>query len=299
MRYQDPPDAQDPAQDPRWRSLSDQTDARYRGSHQPAAGRQGLRPAQGQSGGAGGSGGQGSSGSQYAAQGRPGGPGSSQDDLWTPRAPNRERYQDSQQAVFERPPPPAERHWDGGQDTDWYPVQPQRAPERLPAEHRRKPDRGSRGLVAGAFTGVLSAAIALGVAMLVSAFIRPQASPIIAVGGQAINLTPNPVKEFAVAHFGTNDKTMLLGGMYVTIALLAMVIGWLARRKLIMGVIGLGAFGVLGAFVALIQPASRTTDAIPALVGGVAGVAAIIWLVTQAGPAAATPATGWMEDDPG
>ena len=330
MRYQDPPDAQDPAQDPRWRSLSDQTDARYRGSHQPAAGRQGLRqdqypdqgqsggqypgqdqypaqgrsggqeryPAQGQSGGAGGSGGQGSSGSQYAAQGRPGGPGSSQDDLWTPRAPNRERYQDSRQAVFERPPPPAERHWDGGQDTDWYPVQPQRAPERLPAEHRRKPDRGSRGLVAGAFTGVLSAAIALGVAMLVSAFIRPQASPIIAVGGQAINLTPTPVKEFAVAHFGTNDKTMLLGGMYVTIALLAMVVGWLARRKLIIGVIGLGAFGVLGAFVALIQPASRTTDAIPALVGGVAGVAAIIWLVTQAGPAVATPATGWMEDDP-
>ena len=346
MRYQDPPDDQDPAQDPRWRSLSDQTDARYRGSHQPAAGRQGLRqdqypdqgqsggqypgqdqypaqgrsggqeryPAQGQSGGAGGSGGQGSSGSQYpaqgrpagqgssgsqyAAQGRPGGPGSSQDDLWTPRAPNRERYQDSRQAVFERPPPPAERHWDGGQDTDWYPIQPQRAPERLPAEHRRKPDRGSRGLVAGAFTGVLSAAIALGVAMLVSAFIRPQASPIIAVGGQAINLTPTPVKEFAVAHFGTNDKTMLLGGMYVTIALLAMVIGWLARRKLIIGVIGLGAFGVLGAFVALIQPASRTTDAIPALVGGVAGVAAIIWLVTQAGPAAATPATGWMEDDP-
>ena len=346
MRYQDPPDDQDPAQDPRWRSLSDQTDARYRGSHQPAAGRQGLRqdqypdqgqsggqypgqdqypaqgrsggqeryPAQGRPGGAGGSGGQGSSGSQYpaqgrpagqgssgsqyAAQGRPGGPGSSQDDLWTPRAPNRERYQDSRQAVFERPPPPAERHWDGGQDTDWYPIQPQRAPERLPAEHRRKPDRGSRGLVAGAFTGVLSAAIALGVAMLVSAFIRPQASPIIAVGGQAINLTPTPVKEFAVAHFGTNDKTMLLGGMYVTIALLAMVVGWLARRKLIIGVIGLGAFGVLGAFVALIQPASRTTDAIPALVGGVAGVAAIIWLVTQAGSAAASPATGWMEDDP-
>src|SRR5450759_2463035 len=210
MRYQDPPDDQDPAQDPRWRSLSDQTDARYRGSHQPAAGRQGLRqdqypdqgqsggqypgqdqypaqgrsggqdqypdqgqsggqypgqdqypaqgrsggqeryPAQGRPGGAGGSGGQGSSGSQYpaqgrpagqgssgsqsAAQGRPGGPGGSGDDLWTPRAPNRERYQDSRQAIFERPPPPAERHWDGGQDTDWYPVQPQRAPEKLPAD---------------------------------------------------------------------------------------------------------------------------------------------------------------------
>jgi DMSO/TMAO reductase YedYZ molybdopterin-dependent catalytic subunit len=351
MRYQDPPDAQDPAQDPRWRSLSDQNDVRYRGSHPSAAGRPGLRqdqhggqypdqeqysaqsrvggqdrylgpdqgrpngqggsggqyPGQGRPNGQGGSGGQypgqgrpngqGGSGSHYADQGRPGGPGGSQGDLWTPRTPSPQRYQDSRQATFEAPPPPAERHWDGGQDTDWYPIEPQRAPERLPAEHRRKPDRGSRGLVAGAFVGVLAAAIALGVAMLVSAFIRPQASPVIAVGGQAINLTPTPVKEFAVAHFGTNDKTMLLGGMYVTIALIAMVIGCLARRRLIFGVIGLGAFGVLGAFVALIQPASRTTDAIPALVGGVAGVAAIIWLVTRAAPAAA-PATGWMEEDP-
>ena len=336
MRYQDPPDAQDPAPDPRWRSPSDQTDIRYRGSHQPAAGRQGLRqdqypgqdqsgsqyPAQGRPNGQGSSGGQGSSrsqypgqgrpngqgsrpngqgssGGQYPGQGRPGGQGGSQSDLWTPRTPSPERYQDSRQAVFEIPPPPVERHWDGGgQDTDWYPVQPQRAPERLPAEHRRKPERGSRGLVAGAITGVLAAAIALGVAMLVSAFVRPQASPIIAVGGQAINLTPTPVKEFAVAHFGTNDKTMLLGGMYVTIALIAMVIGWLARRKLIVGVIGIGAFGVLGAVVALIQPASRTTDVIPALVGGIAGVVAIIALVNQAGPAVASPGIGWMEDDP-
>src|ERR1039457_2090002 len=80
MRYQDPPDAQDPAQDPRWRSLSDQTDARYRGSHQPAAGRQGLRPDQGQSGGQypgqdqypdqGQSGGQYPGQDQYPAQGR-------------------------------------------------------------------------------------------------------------------------------------------------------------------------------------------------------------------------------------
>jgi DMSO/TMAO reductase YedYZ molybdopterin-dependent catalytic subunit len=335
MRYQDPPDAPDPAQDPRWRSLSDQTDVRYRGSNQPPRQDQGQYPGQGRPNGQGSSGGQdryqgpgqgqsqgqgrpngqGSSGGQYPGQGRPGGPGSgshyadqgrpggpggSQSDLWTPtpRAPSPQRYQDSRQAVYEAPTPPVERHWDGAQDTDWYPIEPQRAPERLPAEHRRKPDRGSRGLVAGAFTGVLSAAIALGVAMLVSAFIRPQASPVIAVGGQAINLTPTPVKEFAVAHFGTNDKTMLLGGMYLTIALLAMVIGCLARRKLIFGVIGLGAFGVLGAFVALIQPASRTTDAIPALVGGIAGVIAIIWLVTQAGSAASVPATGWMEDDP-
>jgi len=153
--------------------------------------------------------------------------------------------------------------------------------------------------VAGAVTGVLAAAIALGVAMLVSAFVRPQASPVIAVGGQVINLTPTPVKEFAVAHFGTNDKTMLLGGMYAVIALFAMVIGWLARRKLLVGAIGIGAFGALGAFVAVIQPGSRTTDAIPALVGGVAGVVAIISLVNWSAPAAFSPATGWNGDGGG
>ncbi len=176
------------------------------------------------------------------------------------------------------------------QDPAWPPDPPGRPPTRH--DDFDGPPPGGRGLLAGAVTGVLAAATALGVAMLVSAFVRPQASPVIAVGGQAINLTPTPLKEFAVAHFGTNDKTMLLGGMYVTIALLAMVIGWLARRRLLVGVIGLGAFGVLGAVVALIQPASRTTDAIPALVGGVAGVVAIIALVRASEPVAFSSPTG-------
>jgi hypothetical protein len=150
--------------------------------------------------------------------------------------------------------------------------------------------------MAGAVTGVLAAATALGVAMLVSAFVRPQASPVIAVGGQVINLTPTPVKVFAVARFGAHDKTMLLSGMYVVIALLAMVIGVLAWRKLLVGAIGIGAFGALGAVTALIQPGSRTTDAIPALVGGVAGVIAIISLVKLSESADLSSLTGWDEE---
>jgi DMSO/TMAO reductase YedYZ molybdopterin-dependent catalytic subunit len=188
-----------------------------------------------------------------------------------------------------------------GQDAPWDSVLTEDAPGGPggPPTWHDGPGRASRGLLAGALTGVLAAAIALGVAMLVSAFVRPQASPVIAVGGQVINLTPTPVKEFAVAHFGTNDKTMLLGGMYAFIALFAMVIGWLARRKLLVGAIGIGAFGALGAFVAVIQPGSRTTDAIPALVGGVAGVVAIISLVNWSAPAAFSPATGWNGDGGG
>lgn len=45
--------------------------------------------------------------------------------------------------------------------------------------------------------------------VLVSAWIRPQAGPVVAVGGAAIDRTPAPVKDWAIRHFGTNDKLVL------------------------------------------------------------------------------------------
>lgn len=144
---------------------------------------------------------------------------------------------------------------------------------------RRARDRGSRGLLAGAIAGFLSAAVALGVANLVAAFVRPQASPIIAVGGAFIDRTPPALKDFAVAKFGENDKNVLLLGMYVTIALIAIVIGMLAWRRVSAGVAGIALFGLFGAFTAITRPDSQVTDVIPSIVGGFAGIAAIIWLV--------------------
>jgi hypothetical protein len=124
--------------------------------------------------------------------------------------------------------------------------------------------------------------VALGVANLVAAFVRPQASPIIAVGGAFIDRTPSALKNFAVEKFGENDKNMLLLGMYVTIALLAITIGILAWRRVAIGVAGIGLFGLFGAFVAITRPESHVTDVIPSIAGGIAGIAAILWLV-QAG----------------
>src|SRR5216683_6990949 len=298
MRYQDPPGSQDPAQDPRRRPPTERAPARHRGSHQRPQGRQDQGRSQGQDRSQDQGWSQGQARSQdlgwFEGQGRSGGQGRSDGGSWGTRAPGPERYQDASQAVFLTPRHP-DRRRGADQDPPWDSVLTEDAPGGPPTWHDG-PGRTGRGLVAGAVTGVLAAAIALGVAMLVSAFVRPQASPVIAVGGQVINLTPTPVKEFAVAHFGTNDKTMLLGGMYAVIALFAMVIGWLARRKLLVGAIGIGAFGALGAFVAVIQPGSRTTDAIPALVGGVAGVVAIISLVNWSAPTAFSPATGWTGD---
>jgi hypothetical protein len=150
--------------------------------------------------------------------------------------------------------------------------------ETVPGGYRRGRRRRSRGLIVGAVTGFLAAGTALGVANLAAAFVRPQASPIIAVGGAFIDRTPPALKEFAVQKFGENDKNMLLLGMYVTIALLAMAIGTIAWRHLWVGIAGIGLFGLFGAFVAYTRPESHVTDVIPALLGGVAGIVIIIWL---------------------
>jgi len=142
--------------------------------------------------------------------------------------------------------------------------------------------RRSRGLLAGGLAGFLAAAVAIGVANLVAAFVRPQASPIIAVGGAFIDRTPPALKNFAVQKFGENDKTMLLLGMYVTIALIAVVIGVLAWRRTAVGVAGIGLFGLFGAFVAITRPESHATDVIPSVVGGVVGIAVLVWLLRTA-----------------
>jgi hypothetical protein len=154
----------------------------------------------------------------------------------------------------------------------------------------RDRDRGSAGgltgPIAGAMTGFLAAAVAIGVATFAAAFVRPQASPIIAVGEAFIDRTPPALKNFAVEHFGENDKTVLLGGMYVTIAVLAMVLGCLARRNATIGVAGIAAFGLFGAFVAITRPESRASDVIPSVIGGLAGVAAFLWLARASTPVA-------------
>jgi hypothetical protein len=137
----------------------------------------------------------------------------------------------------------------------------------------------SRGLLVGAVAGFLAAAVAIGMGNLAAAFVRPQASPIIAVGETFINHTPSALKNFAVEKFGENDKTMLLLGMYVTIALLAIAIGILAWRRMALGVVGIGLFGLFGAYTAITLPASRATDVVPSVVAGIAGIAAIVCLL--------------------
>ena len=83
----------------------------------------------------------------------------------------------------------------------------------------------------GALAGLLAAAVALGMAQLVAAAGGPSGEPVIAVGSAAIDLTPVPVKDFAIQHFGSHDKTVLIGGILAVLAMLAMASGIAARRR--------------------------------------------------------------------
>ena len=143
---------------------------------------------------------------------------------------------------------------------------------------RHHPDRVRGGLVLGALTGLLAAALAVGAASLAAAFIRPQAAPVIAMRDAFFDRAPAAVRNLAVEHLGQNDQTMLLVVMYAVIALLAIVMGCLARRNTAIGVGGIAAFALLGAFVAITAPQSRPTDVIPSVIGGIAGIAAFAWL---------------------
>ena len=93
--------------------------------------------------------------------------------------------------------------------------------------------------LAGAVSGVLAAAVAMGAAQFASGLGVPQSSPVLAVGQAAIDLTPPPVKDFAISAFGAHDKTVLLGGILVVLALYAAVVGMLAVRRLAFGLWGL------------------------------------------------------------
>jgi DMSO/TMAO reductase YedYZ molybdopterin-dependent catalytic subunit len=136
----------------------------------------------------------------------------------------------------------------------------------------------------GASIGVLSAAVALGVGEVVAAFVRPEASPVIAVGNRFILLTPESVKRWAIRNFGTNDKSVLLTGIYVVIGALAVVVGVLALRRLVYGLAGIAVFGGVGVYSALTANAHQGSDVVPTVLGTAAALATMVALTRAAGP---------------
>ncbi|WP_425411387.1 molybdopterin-dependent oxidoreductase [Longispora albida] len=136
----------------------------------------------------------------------------------------------------------------------------------------------------GALAGLACAALALGVAELVSVLTGPRTSPLVAVGGAVVDATPEPVKEFAIRTFGANDKNALLLGTGLLLAACAAVLGTLAVRRPLAGYAGLGLFGLLGAVAALTRPGAGPAAALPSLIGVVAAAGALRFTLRSDGP---------------
>ncbi|MCP3819720.1 molybdopterin-dependent oxidoreductase [Streptomyces sp. A3M-1-3] len=150
-----------------------------------------------------------------------------------------------------------------------------------------------------ALSGLLSGYAALAVAELVAAAVRPEAGPVTAVGGAAIDRTPAGVKDWAIRNFGTNDKFVLQLGIVIVLGLPAMALGLLALRHRRLGAAGVPAFGVVGAGAAMSRPdATGLVDALPSLVGALAGAVLLYVLIgrltAQPSPASEPGAeAGW------
>ncbi|MER5400625.1 molybdopterin-dependent oxidoreductase [Streptomyces sp. NPDC002599] len=144
----------------------------------------------------------------------------------------------------------------------------------------------------GALSGALAAFAALAVAELVAAAVRPQSSPVVAVGSASIDATPAPVKDWAIRHFGTNDKLVLELGILVVLAVAALALGVLALRFRRVGTAGVLLFGVVGAAAAVGRPDSvGLTDMLPSLVGAMAGALLLYVLVSRLTAVRPSPAS--------
>ncbi len=144
--------------------------------------------------------------------------------------------------------------------------------------------------------GAAAVALSLGVSELAAGLLGLP-SLIEAVGDWVIDVSPTPVKEWAISTFGTNDKLVLLIGIVLVSLLVGALVGMIARRRFGIAVAVFLGFGAAATLAATRDPAvSIGVAVIPAGLAVITGLAALRWLYAQSPEAlaqveeAATPA---------
>ena len=154
-----------------------------------------------------------------------------------------------------------------------------------------------------ALAGVVAAAVVLAVAELIGAFFTARATPLFALGSTFIDFTPPKLKDFAVTTFGTNDKAALFVGMGLTIAILACVLGVVAYRKWVLGVLGVLFMGAVIVACVVTRAGVSAVDAIPSALGTLAGLVVLrvlmapLWRLKETKPWPESPADQAADDD--
>jgi hypothetical protein len=157
-------------------------------------------------------------------------------------------------------------------------------PDRWRAEQARRREARRRGLMVGPVSELLAIGVVLGVSTLAAALLKSAISPVSAMAAVFAGRMPAALRNAIVHHFGAHSGSVLLFGMYATFAVVAIVIGALARRDAAAGVAGVATFTLFAAFVTITRPASHVGDVMPVVIGGLAGVAAAMWLFRASTP---------------
>ena len=115
--------------------------------------------------------------------------------------------------------------------------------------------------------GVVSVAAGLVVAELVAAIFAPGASPFFAAGAGVVDQVPPWLKDWAVATFGTADKTVLITTMAVVIAIGAALAGVLEAPPPAVGRHARGRRRCVGGAVVVTRPGASGSWILPTIVG--------------------------------
>lgn len=129
-----------------------------------------------------------------------------------------------------------------------------------------------------AWYGVLATLVGIGLAHLAAALTDPASSPVLAVGSTVIDLTPTPMKEWAIRTFGSADKIILVGSVMAGVLVLAAIAGVIARRHFRAGAGLLAALVVVAGVAVMTRPSASAIDLLPTVVALVAGPLALALL---------------------
>jgi DMSO/TMAO reductase YedYZ molybdopterin-dependent catalytic subunit len=172
-------------------------------------------------------------------------------------------------------------------DTPAAPLQPPTAAAttRLPTGRRGRPV----ALTAAGLIGLVSAALALGTGELAAGLDPRLRSPVEAVATEVIDRAPRSVERYAIETFGTNDKLALVIGTLALSAALGVVLGTVARRRPLVGVLGFAGFAALGALASLGAPDASPLPGLPSVIAGVVGVLSLRVLLPRSDAPVALP----------
>ena len=138
---------------------------------------------------------------------------------------------------------------------------------------------------AGALSGLLAGGAGVlageGLARLLGA-----TGPVVAVGNRAVDLTPRPVKEWAIQTFGSADKLVLLAGVLLTVLLAICALGWVGARRRGVGLVGMSVLVGLAGAAMLVDPARGggiTVVLLPVAAMVLVGVGGLGWLLGALG----------------